>query len=378
MSIQKHIPSLYIHIPFCISKCIYCDFNSIVMKSQIVDEYLNAIENGLQAMSGKYSFKTVYIGGGTPTVLNEIQLSKLLNIIYKYVDVSNLNEYTIEVNPGTLNDEKIIALKESCIDRSSIGIQSFNDQYLKLLGRIHTAREAKEVFSSLREKGFENISIDLIYGYPTQTLSEWKTDLRECLILDPEHISAYCLTYEQGTPLVGLMNSGKLRKLREEEELNMYEHTNDFLGNKGYKHYEISNFAKPGKECRHNTVYWENREYIGLGAGAFSYINGERYCNIKDVNEYISAVESKKSLICFSEKLPQEKRASEILIMALRMTSGISKNEFFDRSGYDLTELFGAQLNILTQAGLINFDDERIKLTRKGLSLADSVMMEFV
>jgi len=348
------------------------------MKSQIVDEYLNAIENGLQAMSGKYSFKTVYIGGGTPTVLNEIQLSKLLNIIYKYVDVSNLNEYTIEVNPGTLNDEKIIALKESCIDRISIGIQSFNDQYLKLLGRIHTAREAKEVFSSLREKGFENISIDLIYGYPTQTLSEWKTDLRECLILDPEHISAYCLTYEQGTPLVGLMNSGKLRKLREEEELNMYEHTNDFLGNKGYKHYEISNFAKPGKECRHNTVYWENREYIGLGAGAFSYINGERYCNIKDVNEYISAVESKKSLICFSEKLPQEKRASEILIMALRMTSGISKNEFFDRSGYDLTELFGAQLNILTQAGLINFDDERIKLTRKGLSLADSVMMEFV
>ena len=378
MSIQKYLPSLYIHIPFCISKCIYCDFNSIVMKSQIVDEYLNAIENGLQAMSGKYSFKTVYIGGGTPTVLNEIQLSKLLNIIYKYVDVSNLNEYTIEVNPGTLNDEKIIALKESCIDRISIGIQSFNDQYLKLLGRIHTAREAKEVFSSLREKGFENISIDLIYGYPTQTLSEWKTDLRECLILDPEHISAYCLTYEQGTPLVGLMNSGKLRKLREEEELNMYEHTNDFLGNKGYKHYEISNFAKPGKECRHNTVYWENREYIGLGAGAFSYINGERYCNIKDVNEYISAVESKKSLICFSEKLPQEKRASEILIMALRMTSGISKNEFFDRSGYDLTELFGAQLNILTQAGLINFDDERIKLTRKGLSLADSVMMEFV
>ncbi len=378
MSIQKHIPSLYIHIPFCISKCIYCDFNSIVMKSQIVDEYLNAIESELQAINGKYSFTTVYIGGGTPTVLNEIQLSKLLDIISKHVDVFNLKEYTIEVNPGTLNEEKIFALKDSCIDRVSIGIQSFNDKYLKLLGRIHTAMEAKDIFSSLREKRFENISIDLIYGYPTQTLSEWKTDLRKCLTLGPEHISAYCLTYEQGTPLVGMMNSGKLKKLSEEEELNMYEHTNDFLGNKGYKHYEISNFAKPGKECQHNTVYWENREYIGIGAGAFSYINGERYCNIKSVKEYISAVKSKKNLICFSEKLPQEKRASEILIMALRMTSGISKNEFLRKSGCDLTELFGTQLNILTQAGLINFDDERIKLTRKGLSLADSVMMEFV
>ncbi len=378
MSIQKHIPSLYIHIPFCISKCIYCDFNSIVMKSQIVDEYLNAIESELQAINGKYSFTTVYIGGGTPTVLNEIQLSKLLNIISKHVDVFNLKEYTIEVNPGTLNDEKILALKNSCIDRISIGIQSFNDKYLKLLGRIHTAKEAKDIFSSLREKGFEDISIDLIYGYPTQTLNEWKTDLRECLILDPEHISAYCLTYEQGTPLVGMTDSGKFKKLGEEEELNMYEHTNDFLGNKGYKHYEISNFAIPGKECQHNTVYWENREYIGIGAGAFSYNNGERCCNIKDVKEYISAVKAKKNLICFSEKLPQEKRASEILIMALRMTSGISKKEFFNRSGYNLTELFGTQLNVLAQAGLINFDDERVKLTRKGLSLADSVMMEFV
>ncbi len=378
MSIQKYIPSLYIHIPFCISKCIYCDFNSIVTKSQIVDEYLNAIENELQAINGKYSFTTVYIGGGTPTVLDEIQLSKLLNIISKHVDVSNLKEYTIEINPGTLNEEKFLALKDSYISRISIGIQSFNDKYLKLLGRIHTAKEAKDIFSNLREKGFENISIDLIYGYPTLTLSEWKTDLKECLILGPEHISAYCLSYEQETPLVGMTDSGKLKKLSEEEELNMYEHTNDFLSNKGYVHYEISNFAKPGKECQHNTVYWENRAYIGIGAGAFSYINGERYCRIKNVKEYISAVKLRKNLKCFSEKLPQEKRASEILIMALRMTSGISKKEFFNRSGYNLTELFGTQLNILTQAGLINFDDERIKLTRKGLSVADSVMMEFV
>ena len=209
-------------------------------------------------------------------------------------------------------------------------------------------------------------------------LNEWKKDLRECCKLDPEHISAYCLTYEQGTPIVEMTDSGTLQKLSEEDELKMYEFTNDFLRDNDYNHYEISNFAKQDKECLHNTVYWENREYIGIGAGAFSYVNGERYCNIKNVKEYTSSSISKKRLICFSEKLPQKQRASEILIMALRMTSGISKKEFTKRSGFDLNELFEKQLNNLTQAGLINFDNERVKLTTKGLSVADSVMMEFV
>ena len=293
---QHHTPSLYIHIPFCISKCIYCDFNSIVIKSQMVDEYLEAIEQELLSATGKHSFRTVFIGGGTPTVLNETQLGRLLNMISRYVDVPNLKEYTIEVNPGTLSDEKANIMKKSHVDRISIGIQSFNDRYLKLLGRIHSADEAKDIFLNLREKGFKNISIDLIYGYPAQTINEWKRDLRECCKLGPEHISAYCLTYEQGTPIVEMADSGTLKKLSEEEELKMYEFTNDFLSNKDYNHYEISNFAKQGKECRHNTVYWENREYVGIGAGAFSYVNGERYCNIKSVKEYISSSRSKKEV----------------------------------------------------------------------------------
>ncbi len=378
MITHHQTPSLYIHIPFCISKCVYCDFNSIVIKSQMVDEYLTAIEQELQAVAGKHSFRTVFIGGGTPTVLNETQLDRLLSMISRRVDVPNLKEFTIEANPGTLSDEKAIIMKNSHVDRISIGIQSFNDRYLKLLGRIHSANEAKDIFLNLKEKGFKNISIDLIYGYPDQTLNEWKKDLQESCKLDPEHISAYCLTYEQGTPIVEMTDSGTLKKLSEDEELKMYEFTNDFLCDRGYNHYEISNFAKQGKECLHNIVYWENREYIGIGAGAFSYVNGERYCNIKNVKEYTSSSRSKKRLICFSEKLPQKQRASEILIMALRMTSGISKKEFIQRSGFDLNELFEKQLNNLTQAGLINFDDERVKLTRKGLTVADSVMMEFV
>ncbi len=378
MSNKQHIPALYIHIPFCVSKCIYCDFNSVVIKSQVVDEYLKAIEKELQTTTEKYFFTTVFIGGGTPTVLSEAQLSRLLNMITRHVNVSDLKEYTVEVNPGTLNNEKICILQNNHVGRISIGIQSFNDKYLNFLGRIHSAKDAIGIFYHLREKGFKNISIDLIYGYPAQTLNEWIIDLRKCINLVPEHISAYCLSYERGTPIVDMADSGALKKLSEEEELEMYWFTNDYLCNKGYKHYEISNFAKQDKECLHNTIYWENREYLGIGTGAFSYINGERYCNIKDVKEYISSVKLKKKLICFSEKLTKKRRASEILIMALRMTSGISKKDFFARSGFDINELFDKQLNNLNQAGLINFDDERIKLTKKGLSLADSVMMEFM
>jgi oxygen-independent coproporphyrinogen III oxidase len=378
MSIQDHLYSLYIHIPFCASKCIYCDFNSITIKPDIVDEYVLAIESELQSVNEEYLFKTAYIGGGTPTVLNETQLSKLLNTVSKYVNISKLKEYTIEANPGTLNAEKISILKNSYINRVSIGTQSFNNNYLKVLKRIHTANEAKDIFFDLKENGFKNINIDLIYGYPGQTLNEWKMDLMESSRLNPEHISAYCLSYEQGTPLTDMINSGIFRRLDEEEELKMYEYTKDFLCNKGYLHYEISNFARPGKKCKHNIVYWRNEEYIGIGAGAFSFVNGKRYCNIKDVSEYISAVKSRKNLICFSEELSKKRRASEILIMSLRMSSGISKIEFLKRSGFDLSGLFGKQINGLAKAGLINFDDERIKLTRKGMSVADSVMTEFI
>lgn len=378
MNTQRHYYSLYIHIPFCVKKCIYCDFNSIKNKQDLVDEYLESIEKEFQSINEKYTFRTVFIGGGTPTVLNEAQLKRLLNIISKYIDRTELIEYTIEVNPGTLNDEKIFILKNSHVNRISIGIQSFNNKYLKFLGRIHSALDAKDVYLNLKKNGFGNINIDLIYGYPGQTPDEWKIDLEKANTLNPEHLSAYCISYEQGTSLNDMINSGTHKKLSEEDELEMYEYTKDFLNHKDYRHYEISNFAKQGKECQHNIVYWENKEYVGIGAGAFSFVNGKRYCNIKGVKEYISAVKSGKDLISFSEKLPQEKHASEIMIMALRMTSGISRNEFFNRSGFDLVELFGKQLNVLVQSGHINFDDERIRLTRKGLSVADSVMMEFV
>ncbi len=344
----------------------------------MVEEYLDAMEGELRLRGKGNTFRTIFIGGGTPTILHESQLERLLCVVSEYIDDSQLVEYSIEINPGTLNDKKIKILKGSRINRISLGIQTFHDGYLKLLERIYTSERAKETFLSLRENGFNNINIDLIYGYPGQTLAEWDVDLKESLRLEPDHISAYCLSYEEGTPLFKLIDSGVLSRLEEEDELMMYECLKATLRQKGFLHYEISNFAEKGKECLHNIVYWKNMEYVGIGAGAFSYLDGERFSNIRDVKDYISAVSYGKGLVSFTEKLSRERRASEILIMALRMTSGISRKEFVDRSGYDIMDLFEQQVNSLLSADLINLDDKRVRLTARGILVADSVMMEFL
>ena len=378
MSVKNRPHALYIHIPFCVKKCIYCDFNSVRIQSELVDDYLGAIECELRSLYNGFSFTTIYIGGGTPTVLLESQLERLLDIVSKYIKKSTLAEYTIEANPGTLNDRKILILKSSDINRISIGVQTFHDTYLRLLGRIHTADKAKDMFLCLRENGFENINIDLIYGYPKQTLPEWKSDIKKSMSLGADHISAYCLTYEEGTPLFGLLESEIMSRLSQEEELMMYEYAEDFLGRNGFLHYEISNFAKKDKKCLHNIVYWRNMEYVGIGAGSFSYLNGARFSNIRDVKDYVSAIASGRCAVNFSEKLSQQKRASEILIMALRMTCGISRKDFIDRSGFDFMELFGQKIDEMVKAGLLILDDKTIRLTKKGFTVADSVMMEFV
>ncbi|GJQ60042.1 MAG: coproporphyrinogen III oxidase [Candidatus Scalindua sp.] len=344
----------------------------------MVEEYLRAIEIELRTRAKGETFKTIFIGGGTPTVLDETQLERLFRIVSEYFEDSQLVEYSIEVNPGTLNDRKIEILKRSHINRISLGVQTFHDTYLKLLKRIHTSDRAKETFFSLRENGFSNINIDLIYGYPGQILGEWELDLKESLLLEPDHVSAYCLSYEEGTPLVHLIDSGTLSRLDEDKELEMYDYLKHTLTKSGFVHYEISNYAKNGKECLHNLIYWKNREYVGIGPGAFSYLNGERFSNIRNVKDYLSAVSSKRSVISFSEKLSPERRASETLIMALRLIRGISRKEFFDRSGFDVMDLFKEQVNDLVKADLICLDNKRVRLTKRGVSFADSVMMEFV
>ncbi|RIJ89060.1 MAG: coproporphyrinogen III oxidase [Candidatus Brocadia sp.] len=361
--------ALYIHIPFCVKKCNYCDFNSIVSGTKIVDRYLHALEKELRALQGRYVFKTIYIGGGTPSILAETQLEKLLHSVVRYVPASEIQEYTVEVNPGTLTGNKVALLKAYFVNRISLGVQSFQDSQLKLLGRIHSGDDARNAFLLLRTSGFENINIDLIFGCPGQSSHDWEKDLRIAVELNPEHISTYSLTYEEGTPLTMDLENEVVHKLDESVELEMYKTAIRHLTSAGYNHYEISNFAKDRCECSHNQVY---------GAGAFSFIDGRRTSNVRDVFQYMAGIHENKNVQSFGECLQPEQFASETVIMSLRLRQGISNTDFYKRFGYNLEEQFGTQINRLVKEGLISYEDERLKLTEKGLFIADTVMTEFV
>jgi len=272
---QNTLIALYVHIPFCVRKCHYCDFNSFESESETIDSYLDSLGKEIDTLANQHTFTTIYIGGGTPTVLSVNQLRRLLHQLYSHALSPGVQEYTIEANPGTLTVDKVRLLKEYGIDRISLGVQSFRDEQLKFLGRIHSGIEAKNTFELLRNEGFKNINIDLIFGCPGQSLEDWEKDMQSAVTMNPEHISAYSLTYEEGTSLVERMENGMFRRLDEDIELEMYRSAMDFFQRNGYNHYEISNFARHGYECSHNQVYWNNNEYIGVGTGAFSFVMKE-------------------------------------------------------------------------------------------------------
>ncbi|MCC6324042.1 MAG: radical SAM family heme chaperone HemW [Candidatus Brocadia sp.] len=370
--------ALYIHVPFCARKCNYCDFHSMVSDTGMIDRYLHALEKELALLPGEYLFQTVYIGGGTPSVLKESQLEKLLSCIIRCIPASEIREYTVEVNPGTLTKNKVELLKGYRVNRISLGVQSFQNKQLELLGRIHSGDDARDAFALLRKNGFQNVNIDLIFGCPEQTPDDWERDLRTAVELNPEHLSAYSLTYEEGTPLAVDLKNAVVDKLEECVELEMYKMAIDYLTRNRYHHYEISNFARDGYECCHNRVYWENREYVGVGTGAHSFLHGMRTANEKDVLKYIQRIQENTSIKLFGECLPPDRLASETVIMSLRLRQGISNAVFYKRFGYALEDQFGDQINRLRAHGLVAFEDERLKLTEKGLFVADTVMTEFL
>lgn len=370
--------SLYIHIPFCARKCRYCDFNSIVSESKTVDRYLHAIEKELSALKDRYVFSTVYIGGGTPSILSEVQLEKLLQSVIRYIPSSEIREYTVEANPGTLTVNKIGLLKEYLVNRISLGVQSFQDRQLQFLGRIHSSNDAKNAFDSLRKAGFRNINIDFIFGCSEQSIDNWEKDLKTVVELSPEHISTYALTYEEGTLLTRDLEGAVIHKLDECVELEMYKTAIRYLTRNGYNHYEISNFAKDGNECVHNHVYWKNMDYVGVGAGAFSFIDGVRTSKEKDIGTYIDGINENKNVKSFRENLQINQFASETVVMSLRLRQGISNTDFYERFGYKIEDQFGEQMNRLAKYGLVSYENEILKLTEKGLFVADTVMTEFV
>lgn len=375
---NETISALYIHIPFCIKKCTYCNFNSINYEKKLVDAYICTITKEIDLIKYKQCFKTIYIGGGTPTSLNTNQLESLLTAVNKCVNRDTLVEYTIEANPGTLTQDKINILLENNINRISLGAQSFNNNCLKMLGRIHSAEETISTISLLKERGFKNINIDLIFGTPSQTYKDWERDLDMAISLEPDHISTYSLTYEDETPLKKLLLMEKIKAIDENDDLERYKLSINKLKNRGFEHYEISNFAKNGKYSKHNIVYWKNLGYIGIGAGAFSFTNGDRESNESNVEKYIDNCNSVSNKCTFREHLTPKDHAAETIIMGLRMRSGISNNRLLSQTGFGFDDIFDDKILRLREEGFINFSNGRLTLTEKGLYVADSVMVEFL
>ncbi|MEI6846174.1 MAG: radical SAM family heme chaperone HemW, partial [Candidatus Firestonebacteria bacterium] len=280
---------LYVHIPFCLSKCSYCDFNSYPIEGfqEQLPSYTEALLKELKLRAGNIPVKTIFVGGGTPTVLPDAELEKILQGIFKNARILKSAEFTVEANPGTLTPEKLKLLLRSGVNRLSVGMQSTDDRILKLFCRPHNYKDFLESYKKARTAGFKNINIDLIFGAPGQTFPGLKKDLERVVALRPEHISIYNLTLEEGTPLSNEIKKGFLKILSEDLEADMYYFIKDFLEKEGYKHYEISNYSRPGKECEHNKTYWKNEDYIGIGAGASGKIGRNRNENVEDVKQYI-------------------------------------------------------------------------------------------
>jgi len=363
----------YIHIPFCVKKCAYCDFNSIPLKANSIgSSYINALIRDINrhdaSCEKKYRVDTIYLGGGTPSVLSPADISKVLKTLGTAFSLKRGAETTIEVNPGTVTYPKLKAYSDIGINRLSIGAQSFIDRELTLLGRIHTAKETYATCAAARAAGFNNISLDLIFGLPGQDSDSLRYSLGEILRLSPEHISTYSLTVEKGTPLARTIAQEKLPHPDQEVQADMFRSIIRTLEKYGYRHYEISNFAKNGYESKHNQAYWTGKEYIGFGAGAHSYIGGVRSANTKDVSQYIARNRIKRS-----RKLSPDEQSRERIVLGLRMRGGIAVPPEV-RSRKD----FLNKIEPLIDQGLLEYRGGRLKLTGTGVFFYDTVAVELL
>lgn len=373
---QAKPSSAYVHIPFCTQICYYCDFSKVFIKNQPVDAYLeHLIQETRSYEIGK--LRTLYIGGGTPTALSAQQLAYLLTELPKVMDLSELEEFTIEANPGDLDPDKIAVLKDSQVNRVSLGVQTFDNKMLKKIGRSHQEQDIYDNIRHLKQDGFDNISIDLIYALPGQTMDQVKENVAKAIDLDIPHMSLYSLILENHTVFMNRMRRGKLPLPKEELEAEMFEYIIEELEKAGFEHYEISNFSKPGFESRHNLVYWDNAEYYGLGAGASGYVNGIRYKNHGPIRHYLEAVEAGKARIT-EEHLTLEEKMEEELFLGLRKKTGVSKARFEEKFGVSFDQRYGQVVASLTEQGLLVPDDKQVRMTKRGLFLGDTVAEKFI
>ena len=373
---------LYLHFPFCVSKCPYCDFNSYQLKEENqITSYISAIYKEITAYSQKLkksNIRTIYLGGGTPTILSGVQIYSILEFCKSKFTIDKDAEITIEANPGTLDGKKLKLLIESGINRLSLGAQSFNNLFLKKLGRIHNTQDIIDSYYLAREAGFNNINVDIMFALPDQTTEDLQVTLKKAISLKPDHLSLYNLTIKPGTEYYKKYKKGKLKLPNEGEEFDMYNWAIIFLEESGFEHYEISNFARPYKRSMHNLIYWQNKPYLGIGAGAYSFIKGYRYMNYENPARYTKEIMSGKLPVDNGEKLSLRKRMIETIILGLRTKDGVGYIKFKTRFGINLNDIFSKQVTKSVNLGLLQKDDYRIKLTKKGIFLANTVFREFV
>ncbi len=372
---------LYIHIPFCKAKCFYCDFNSFAGAEDLVPSYFHALKNEAALYGGDLAdctVKTVYIGGGTPSFVDTRYLYEILNTCRQCFNIGKNAEISIETNPGTLTYEKLMAYKSMGINRLSIGLQAYQDSLLRKLGRIHDFHQFLENYNQAVRTGFKNINIDLIFGLPGQTLRDWAQTLLNVIQLGPAHVSCYSLKIEEGTPFGKSLEDGELIPIEDELDREMYYMAIEKMGAAGLKHYEISNFARPGYQCRHNLIYWKAEEYLGLGAGAHSYLFGERYNNVYGLDGYIKNSRNKDSLKENVQIIGKAESMAEYMILGLRLTDGIHAGEFKSRYGEDLYEIYHEKIHKLLRKNLLVMEKDGIKLSSSGMDLANTVFMEFI
>ncbi|AKI57309.1 radical SAM family heme chaperone HemW [Streptococcus agalactiae] len=372
----KKPTSAYVHIPFCTQICYYCDFSKVFIKNQPVDAYLQALIREFRSYDIT-ELRTLYIGGGTPTSISAVQLDYLLTELTRDLNLNTLEEFTIEANPGDLTVDKIEVLQKSAVNRVSLGVQTFNDKHLKRIGRSHNEAQIYSTIDDLKTAGFQNISIDLIYALPGQTMDDVRSNVAKALSLNIPHLSLYSLILEHHTVFMNKMRRGKLHLPTEDLEAEMFEYIISEMERNGFEHYEISNFTKPGFESRHNLMYWDNVEYYGVGAGASGYLDGIRYRNRGPIQHYLKGVSEGNARLS-EEVLSKNEMMEEELFLGLRKKEGVSIGKFEQKFGTSFEKRYGQIVQELQSDGLLKENNGFIQMTKKGLFLGDTVAEKFI
>ncbi|MEG0293862.1 radical SAM family heme chaperone HemW [Enterococcus sp.] len=378
---HRRSTSAYIHIPFCEHICYYCDFNKVFLEGQPVDEYIESLLKEIRLTLEQYPTaisETIYIGGGTPTSLTAKQLDVLLTGVHRYLPTATTKEFTVEANPGDLTSEKLEVLKAHGVNRLSMGVQTFDDRLLKKIGRKHSVQDVYDTIKLLEKKQFDNVSIDLIYALPGQTLESFRDTLNQALAFDLPHYSMYSLILENKTMFMNWIRQGRLELPSQEIETQMFAEAMEAMEKSGHHQYEISNFARPGKESMHNLVYWNNENYFGFGAGASGYLGNQRYKNLGPIQHYMKPLKENQRPIVETEELTLQNRIEEEMFLGLRKLEGVSLANFKEKFKKELTEVYAKILPDLEAEGLAVVDEKRLRLTSKGLFVGNDVFEKFL